>query len=345
MDKIQFPRTTSSRFTGKSGIGRISSIVNDNLGWIFRKVELEDDYGIDGFIDIVTDHGGVTGQSFAVQIKYGESYFSQMDNESISFYGENKHLNLYKNTPNPVLIVIGRPGSEFHWQLFDINETEKTKTGWKIDIPKQNIFDTQSKETLLSIIGPPADAVSEAAEHWQLIEDLSTSSIILYHIEPDDIYSLNISNIQSFVERLTSSSVIAKKSQGKLELFTSAFDLDAREIWEIPKMKKWIAATEAADIPWFFLCNTREPNFWLRAYFIAQSNGKRRAKKSADPRIINTKLNKKKFGDTLINNFHRLNKICERIGFSESKIKEISFSSARAAGLPAEVLALSFGSE
>jgi hypothetical protein len=223
MNDSPFPKTSTSRFTGKSGLNRTASIINDDLRWIFRKVDQEDDYGIDGFADIVSDTGDVTGQSFALQIKYGDSYFSNENEFSTPYYGKSKHLNFYCNIPNPVLIVVGRPGSPLYWQMFEVGETERTPSGWSLDIPKRNIFDASARNALLKIIGSPTDAAREAAEHWEFTENLAATTVVLYYIDPSDINSNNIDNISSFIDRLTRTSSAARKSQGKLELFRDLY--------------------------------------------------------------------------------------------------------------------------
>ena len=45
--------------------------------WLFKRTHQEHDYGIDGYIDIVTEDGHVTGQMFASQIKCGKSFFQE----------------------------------------------------------------------------------------------------------------------------------------------------------------------------------------------------------------------------------------------------------------------------
>ncbi|WRH90308.1 DUF4365 domain-containing protein [Pseudomonas fluorescens] len=72
-----FPAYKKSVGTGEKGVNAVSSIVNDEFCWIFRRNSNEYDYGIDGYIDVVTDDGAVTGQCVAVQIKTGQSFLKR----------------------------------------------------------------------------------------------------------------------------------------------------------------------------------------------------------------------------------------------------------------------------
>ncbi|MCB1099707.1 MAG: DUF4365 domain-containing protein [Verrucomicrobiae bacterium] len=62
------------------------------LGWTFRPVHQEDDFGIDGYIDVVTE-GHVTGQCLAVQIKCGDSFLRGASEGGVKFLGSKRHLN------------------------------------------------------------------------------------------------------------------------------------------------------------------------------------------------------------------------------------------------------------
>jgi len=70
-----------SQATGKAGVIFVDSIVNQH-GSVFRPVHQEDDFGIDGFIELVTAEEA-SGRLVAVQIKSGDSYLSA-DGEGFS---------------------------------------------------------------------------------------------------------------------------------------------------------------------------------------------------------------------------------------------------------------------
>nr|WP_256137147.1 DUF4365 domain-containing protein [Escherichia coli] len=71
----KFPKYRKEAQLGELGVNRVKSVINENLGWIFKRNHQEMDFGIDGFIEIVRDDGAVTGKMLAVQIKCGASFF------------------------------------------------------------------------------------------------------------------------------------------------------------------------------------------------------------------------------------------------------------------------------
>lgn len=107
-----FPKVNKKNFTSDSGVNFGATVVNDELGWIFRKNNNETDYGIDGYIDVVTEEGVVTGQSFAVQIKSGPSFFKQKSSNGFLYHCEAKHLNYYRNQQLPLLLIICSPADK-----------------------------------------------------------------------------------------------------------------------------------------------------------------------------------------------------------------------------------------
>lgn len=54
------------------GVSAVSSIVQEDLKWIFRE-QPKDDFGIDAYIEIC-DKGKPTGRLIAVQIKIGRAH-------------------------------------------------------------------------------------------------------------------------------------------------------------------------------------------------------------------------------------------------------------------------------
>ncbi|MBV1874698.1 MAG: DUF4365 domain-containing protein [Gammaproteobacteria bacterium] len=121
---------------------------------LFKKNSAEYDFGIDGYIEIVTEEGAVTGQVIASQIKCGRSFFKTKTKTGFTFYGENKYLNYYCNAPFPVIIIAcDGETKDCYWAQFSVDKTEKTSKNWKINIPKRNKLTGKSKRALLDIIG------------------------------------------------------------------------------------------------------------------------------------------------------------------------------------------------
>ena len=94
---MNLPKHSTSNKIAERGVTYVKQIVEDEFSWMFRKIPLEEDFGLDGYIDIETPEGYVTGKYFGVQIKTGESYFSEDKGYCWVFRGDNKHLNYYLN--------------------------------------------------------------------------------------------------------------------------------------------------------------------------------------------------------------------------------------------------------
>ncbi|MBY5818735.1 hypothetical protein HFN60_24335 [Rhizobium leguminosarum] len=125
---------------------------------------------------------------------------------------------------------------------------------------------------------------------------------------------------------------LIRNSEGKLELFTSAYDDDPREVWEIKRMIRWVKSADKKGIPWFFFCNKTAPHIWLRIYAACLCDARREGIYE-EGRKIKVSLNPKKISKLLDANFLRLNQVCEAVGVSENEIRRISFASAGAIGL------------
>ncbi len=71
---VGYPQFSPSARKGELGIQLVSKIVNDDFGWLFKRNHQEHDFGIDGHVELITDERSVTGQMFAVQVKFGKTF-------------------------------------------------------------------------------------------------------------------------------------------------------------------------------------------------------------------------------------------------------------------------------
>ena len=136
------PKRTRQQAQGNIGSAAFELFVNRDLGWVFRPVHQEYDFGIDGYIDVI-DNGEVTGASLAVQIKCGKSYIAKKTPGGIRYDGEIKHLNYYSNLRVPVLLVVfDENGENGHWVVFQLEKSLPAKSDdrWWIEIPETNIL-------------------------------------------------------------------------------------------------------------------------------------------------------------------------------------------------------------
>lgn len=248
-----FPKLTAANKTGKIGVDAVTSLVSNELGWLFRQNHQENDYGIDGYIDVVLEDGSVTGQSIAVQIKTGKSFFEAKTSAGYVFSGDMKHLNYYLNHDIPIIIIICMPEtSKCYWEVFAPEKTERTKSNWKLVIPFGNQFNNSSKKALLALVGPPKDYSSALETHWAFTEALHASDRVHFMVSRSEILALEVQPLLNFFERITVNPTTCIKLQGRVIFSVSGYNSDLRELWEIPEVRKWIAFAEPLVPSWFF---------------------------------------------------------------------------------------------
>jgi hypothetical protein len=335
MRSSDFPKLIRGRQTGEAGVNAVSTVVNDKLNWIFRRVNLEHDFGIDGYIDIVREDGSVTGQSIAVQIKSGKTYFKEKTPIGFVFRGEEKHLNYYMNLPVPVLMILHDDVThQSYWGQFDVRRTEPTPGGWKFNISKNNLLSEKSKPELLDIVGPAVEHTDSIKEHWTINETMNEFDFVLYAIDRDDIESGNTDHIGSFIERIYLNDSLCRKFQGRIEVSISGYDDDPRELWEIPEVVRWYEKADPVIKNWFFFSNTKPPASGLRVYWSCMCHGKRLSVNKKSPHKIKVELDKKRLLELLNSNWLRLNETTDRLGMSIDENKRISFAVCDALELP-----------
>lgn len=334
-----FPKVNKKNFTSDSGVNFVSTVINDELGWIFRKNNNETDYGIDGFVDVVADDGSVTGQGFAVQIKTGSSFFKHKTDNGFVYYGESKHLNYYRNIQLPLLLIICYPEEKMClFAVFDEMAIEPSGDGWRINIKRKNVFGCNSKEALLKVLPPLKDNIDELKEHWALNDELASVGVIFYAIDRNDIKKCDTRYFLQFLDRLRVNDNLCRKVQGKLEIMVDGYNHDNRELYEIVEIRKWFKKADKSNVAWFYFCNNRGRSFGLNLYFYCMSNAKvidDRERMSgfqvldvmkegeSQPKIRIT-FNPKLYGEVLKKNWLRLNEMTEALGLSEETNKKIS---------------------
>jgi hypothetical protein len=331
-----FPKATRSALTGELGVNLVCRIVIAQLGWMFRRNHNEHDFGIDGYIDLVTEDGLVTGRSIAVQIKYGESYLSHRERDGFTYYGQPRHLNYLLNHPVPVIVILCEPGTELcYWQQFDPEALEPTDTGWKLCVSYENTLSAASKGRLEDIAGPARDYGDQLREYWRTNQIIADAGSVLCPVERENhIERLDTAPVIAFFKGLRRTKSFARRNQGKFELFVSGYDDDPRELWEIPEVVAWMKIVEPEVKYWFYFLRTEAPAFSLRllAHCVC---GARLAEDIPrgpgdalqlyrDPVALSAFLQR---------NFDWLNEIALDLGLAETEIRKISFAAASCAGI------------
>lgn len=258
MSKFGFPKQKQSQQIGRSGEAYIEQFVTGVLGWIYRPVHRESDFGIDGFVEVVTDEN-VTGRGLAIQIKCGDSYISKRTDGGIRYEGKNAHLNYYLNHNFPiVLLVLSGNCSEGYWVEFNIDMTNRTASGWWIEIPRKNRLDRNVALHWAELSGPVEDYSEEIQRRWAMDEILASTDYRAVAIPIEEIYQCSMDYIIALMNRLSKTRELTLANRGKLEVFFPGYDSDPREIYEIPEVRQWFNASIDYGVPWFYFLDTHE---------------------------------------------------------------------------------------
>jgi hypothetical protein len=254
-----FPKYNSQRRTGDKGVTLIKSIVENEFDWIFRPTHLEDDFGLDGYFDIIGIDNSVTGKYLGVQIKTGKSYFTSKTSIGWKYVGENKHLNYFLNSNFPILIIlVDIELRKAFWVEFDINKTDKNTNGWSIIVPKVNNLDTKSKSAIQNLTGDIIDYMSQIEYQWEINEQIKDSSLVLLNVSRDEIEGQDISGFTELLSRLLINDDMIKKAKGKLSFMIDGYNHDEREIYEIPEVREWTKKVIPAFKYWGYFLNMDE---------------------------------------------------------------------------------------
>ncbi|MCB9115612.1 MAG: DUF4365 domain-containing protein [Caldilinea sp.] len=153
MTNIEYPEVTNKDRLGSKGMLIVQDIVEDSLGWVFRS-QITRDFGIDAHIEIITEKSEATGKIIAAQIKCGESFFGESNEDGYVFRPKTKHIRYWLDHSLPVIVVICHPGTrECRWVEVTSENIVSTGIGWKIILPFGQRFDVTHKHVLSQIAG------------------------------------------------------------------------------------------------------------------------------------------------------------------------------------------------
>ena len=82
----------------------IVSYVFESMGFAFREQPIED-FGIDAIVEERESKSKLTGKLVGVQIKSGTSYFKNIKENKVTFWGKLKHYDYWINYSLPVILV------------------------------------------------------------------------------------------------------------------------------------------------------------------------------------------------------------------------------------------------
>lgn len=225
----------------------VAKIVRKELGWEFRRTPQETDFGIDGYIDIVTDLGYVTGRSIAVQVKTGVSYLRSRSPNCHVYRGETRHINYYLNLHQPVVLVLVDPETErAWWELFDPYETDRVGEYWTLPIKEESCFSATARKALEAVAGPTTDYIPHLEEFWLIGERIKDASLLFIQVGKLEIENCYVRPFQRVFERLSKSREVALSAMNKVDFLVDGYNDDPRELWEIPEVVRWLDAAEKA---------------------------------------------------------------------------------------------------
>lgn len=268
-DNSDFPRINRSTQKGEQGITILKEIIENDFGWFFRQNHLEHDFGIDGYMDIITESGQITGKSIAFQLKSGKSYFTDQNEIGIIFKGERKHLNYYLNLDIPILIIILDIDTKIaNWEVFDGTKTEQSGGNWKMTIPRKNQLKNDSKNELLKFVGPITDYVSQLEEEWKLNQLLTTGSRrIIFRIPKEEITNKKFDFITNALQRIQATPELILSLKSKVDITFDDYEDDKRELYEMQEVKEWIIKLFNLSNCWPYLMTLDRASGFLKLAF------------------------------------------------------------------------------
>jgi hypothetical protein len=81
---MSFPKRNKNQLKGTVGQTYFQHFVNANLNCIYHPINQENDFGIDGYIELV-DNDNVTGRLIGIQLKHGNSFFKLKTSASCTY--------------------------------------------------------------------------------------------------------------------------------------------------------------------------------------------------------------------------------------------------------------------
>jgi len=317
----KFPTMNQAKRKGQSGQTYIEHYITEQFGWIYHDIPTENDYGIDAYLEIV-ENTNVSGKLIGIQIKHGDSFFKNKTEGGFKYKGEDKHLNYYLNSEQPIIIIIlDDLFKKKKWILFDIEKTMPLKNGWWVEIPDRNNFDKNCVNIWKKYVSPIVDYKEIIERNWKIDHILQNSVFRLVSVSKQEILSMNFDLIKNFFKRISKNHAQMLKSRSSLDIYFPEYDDDPREIYDIPEIRKWIKGSIEQFIPWVYYIDFKRENAAFFLLIHAYSREKRRIKKNTGFLI---ELNKDDILNFLEYMFKNLNAFTEENNIPLKINKEIS---------------------
>jgi hypothetical protein len=135
--------------TDRLGLSELAHLFA-SVGWLFREQPFED-IGIDAQVEIVENNLS-TGKIIAIQVKSGESYFSEQNEDSVIYRPDTKHIEYWLKYAIPVIVVLYNPSDKMLlWSPIHRDTIIKSKVNYKIEISKKAILNKNSYLALKNV--------------------------------------------------------------------------------------------------------------------------------------------------------------------------------------------------
>ena len=174
MDEIdcELPNAGTTR-TERQGVAIVEDVTlgepaHGGLGWMFRPTA-NSDFGIDGQIEAMFKDGKgkdrPTGKLLSIQVKAGPTYFEEDDGDSWRIYIRKATMNYWLQHSVPViLILVDLKTKQCYWVRGDNGEHFATDKYYRIQVPKDNLYDNTSIEELWDIAQNQTEVDSRFAD-------------------------------------------------------------------------------------------------------------------------------------------------------------------------------------
>jgi hypothetical protein len=267
-----FPKLTASQLTGAIGVTILNGIVERELKWRFRRNHQEDDFGIDGYVDLVSESGCVLGKNFAVQIKTGPSHVVKSTDHGFLLHGQLKHLNYFLNSPLPIILVwvddsVGRAW----WVHVKPTAVRMAKAGWTILIPKSNRLDSSARTALAALAGPVSNYLPLVGRIQTIREAARGVERIFFLADRAEVEAGDVSRLKEFFEMFEAVPEMLPALQGKLILIVHGWNEDAREVYQIPEARAWFEKAERAVLGWGYYLDLDGSHSTFHTFFMCSS--------------------------------------------------------------------------
>ncbi len=254
-----FPKVTTNKSKGTSGQAYFECFVYEKLKCIYHPIHEENDFGIDGYIELVVN-GNATSKLVGVQIKHGNSYFNKLTKLGYKYVGEQKHLNYYLNNQSPIFIVImDNDFQRMNWIQFKIEKTIPiNEINWCIEIPKENELKTNFKEAIFNEAGPIIDFGQQIQFNWAINSILQKTDRKVIAIPKYEIIKNSFRTINEYINRMSIDNELLINARTSLDIYFPEFSIDSREIFQIPEIMQWLKQSIDIGIPWFYFLDYRQ---------------------------------------------------------------------------------------